>query len=576
MENNNTEIPEDLNIYKCKKVWVEFEGSSEFYVYENESCKNLDELLKKISEKFPKREIKKIIFEKDELNCQEWYDYQVKIKKTTKGNNNDGIELILSNLRDNIIKHQNIKIEKKDFNKDFIDNFEGLWFNIFKDFKIEYRITNRLLNTYSGDNFKKVKDKLHSQIKQKIKKYFGSTINELNKLFTNHYQSYYSYVDGLLGKIKIEPKPSVPRYTYEPKEQQDNIETEFIDLYLAAIMAMRLDADGGSEEIDLTLNTVQEDRFLLLFNIISNTTSVKRLVLANMKLLHVGSYGLGRTLRLNKTLEDIDISSCYLTNPSIQALLLGLEDSDSVIQRINLANNKFTPEVGPMIAKLLGFCPDLLHLNLSKNDIGKGWRNIFIKLRQLLTNAEGFLKNLIAIQSGVDDKGLSLLADILSHESCELELLNLSENSLNNDGGRKLFKGIGKNNSLLELILYSCNLDNFCIDYLYEGIYINHSLVIVNLYNNKITSKEKLLFFLGIAKGYYSNKHTNTIQHLDLSKNLVESKFSNKDKELIEVVKYLDACFIDISQNTEKTIETDEFAIAINNTVVNNHTKIFY
>jgi hypothetical protein len=496
----------------------------------------------------------------------------------------------LTIIAQDLIDAQNRKIppERKQYKKNFVDDFEQSWFKMLSSLNLEYRSIGRLLNTYSAENFKKIKEKVYDQVKDRIKSHFRQNEAFFDTTIKKHYENFHMYVlrniEKYLNKDKREKNQVAISYTYDKVQ---NYDSGFIDLIIMTMFVMRLDSEGGTEEIDLTMNYIAEDRVLLLCNIIGNCKSVKRLILNSNKFQHVGCYGLGRLLRFNRNLQELDISTNILSDACLECLIEGLEGSKSVLRRINLSGNKFTSHVGPVFARFLELFPELRHFNISKNDIGKGWRNIFLKMRQLLTESSCKLSGLYAIQSNMEERGLTLLSEVLKHDRCKLKLLNLSDNELNNRGGVDVFTALRYNKSLKQLILYNCNINNNYVDILYKGIYCNTSLLINNFYSNKITNKEKLLYILGIMKGCPTDgKHTNKMQHLDLSKNLLNKDnclFRDTDQDLINVIKHLDADYIDISQNIEKrtneqgvpVIET-EVSKEVAKTVLKNNTKILF
>jgi hypothetical protein len=473
-------------------------------------------------------------------------------------------------ISNNIIKKEKEKEKQNEiYTKNFVDFFSIAIVNILKEY-ISSKTIDRGLILYTLENMKRVKEKLIDQVKEKLQELFLNNLEKLNAIVISHAKEYYEY---LMRQIK-----TIPTYTYD--RLGEAIDPSLAEFFIAAMLSAKVDNDR-SEEIDVTMHIILEDRGLLLMSILTNTTTVKKLNLNNNKIQVPGLYGLGRLYKFNNTLIDVDLQFNNLNEACLEAFKNGLENGKTALVRLNLSNNpKISKECGKLVAFIIERSPALEHINLTKTELETGWVLIFLKIIELYTHSSCKITHIVAMQSKLEERGLAACAKALLHENCQIKSLSLSDNSLNNNGGRKLFESFKQNNTIEEFIAYNCDIgvDNSLVDLVYDAIFLNSSFIIVSIYNNKITDKAKLLKIISLARGdsEYMGR-LNRIKHLDVSKNLSEnSKFNVFESELCEIVRNLDTEVIDISQNVNTATKDDDIAKAVVECIEKRDVKIYY
>ena len=252
------------------------------------------------------------------------------------------------------------------------------------------------------------------------------------------------------------------------------------------------------------------------------------------------------TLKFNKFLEEINLSSNSLKNDGLKYIINGL-NKNTILKNLNISNNEINDK-GMIYFKNLQYCK-LITLNISNNSI----------------------KNI-----GLDILSKCLISDSLNN----LRTLNLSSCNLNFEGVKNFFRNIDLNHSISNLILNnnnlsdgnfsdleiylknmnikeiglgSCNLSKNIEDL--SSIIINsNTLKKVDLSHNSIDD-DTFIFFINLPK------NNSILKHIDFSKNFIT------DFSCVHFIQGL------ISNRTLKTINF--YDNQLNNNSANNLINVF-
>jgi hypothetical protein len=261
------------------------------------------------------------------------------------------------------------------------------------------------------------------------------------------------------------------------------------------------------------------DNSLTCISALKINESVTKVSFTMNKLGDEGCWGLGRVFNFNQKILDLDLSLNMMTDENLNSFLLGLGKAQTSLVKLNLSNNySLTKKSGKIIAQIIEKSPYLKYLNINKNPIESGFNFISNSLMKLFSEEKTSLQDLLALQIKLDSNSLKIFSEVLKHPKCTLKSLVLSENKLNNQGGCKLIRAVGKNSSLEELILYKCEIGNDMVDDLKFMLSNTKTLISVNLYENKINDPELFLELISYCQGQSANA-VNYLENPDSEEN---------------------------------------------------------
>jgi hypothetical protein len=374
-----------------------------------------------------------------------------------------------------------------------------------------YSIRKKFLN--DGECLKSKLKQIKNEITIKNYTEIDYSVNEiidnlLNKLFTDYEKSKEPKENSENYPIKNNSDKSSNNITTETQQsiQQTNMNAfiEFISILFLNVKTKTL------KEYDLSQNQLLKENAITCMTAIKNTgETMNKLTLSYNKFEDEGCWGLGRALFYNKNITDLDLSVNMLTDDNMASLLIGLNKSPTNLLRLNLSNNySLTKDSSIHIANLIRVCPNLKYLNLNKNPLGDGFNYISHTLIELYKHNLCALEDLLILQTKLDSDSLKVFSKVLSFPKCKLKTLVLSENNMNNQGGKSIFKAIEKNKSLEEIVMYKCELDNSLEEQILLALRKNSSLVSVNFYDNKLSDPDLLLEILNYGQSTFKSKST--------------------------------------------------------------------
>ena len=182
----------------------------------------------------------------------------------------------------------------------------------------------------------------------------------------------------------------------------------------------------------------------------------------NYKITSEEATKIGKAIKVNKTLQKLDISHNSISDDGAVAFSDGLKYNIS-LQELNISDNKITKEGAKMIGEAIKVNKTLQKLNISDNSIS--------------------------------NDGAAAFSDGLKY-NISLQELNMSQNKITNEGAKLLAEAIKVNTTLHTLDLYQYNINNklsFNMTVL-TAVYHNNTLMKLTLpcafYDRRLVSNE--------------------------------------------------------------------------------------
>jgi Ran GTPase-activating protein (RanGAP) involved in mRNA processing and transport len=166
----------------------------------------------------------------------------------------------------------------------------------------------------------------------------------------------------------------------------------------------------------------------------------------------------------------------------LPAFILSLEEN-SALKHLNLEGNQMARECGAAIAYLLQFNTTLEELyvgcNLLPDESGR-------EIANALSNNTS-LKHLSLHTNFLDVDSATTLSNILMDDGgCHLEFLDLSQNSIKDEGGTSLALALNTNTTLKTLLLSETKVTKQTCNFLGTALAVNATLQRLNVADNKI------------------------------------------------------------------------------------------
>ncbi len=347
------------------------------------------------------------------------------------------------------------------------------------------------------DDLKKLRDqKTIDLLKNKVKENINEDLTVLRMELKNFYEYRSNIINEFLGK--------------EIVSNEWNEDRVFNEILLTSLIAEKL---KNTNELDLTQNYIMGKNIQMIMSAMKFNNFIWKIVLNSNKIGEEGMFLLGRILHYNHKIIDLDISLNFLTDKAIGLFIKGIDNSFVNLQRLNLSNNNgLTYLSGDRLKEIIFLSPNLKTLNISRINLEKG---ILRVLEGLLLNQN--LEELICIYTQISDDILIEIANFFTqyNELIKLKKLNLSDNKFSANGPKEFFNSLCCNNTLKELIMYNCKMENQVFENFCKMIKSNTCLEKVNFYNNDFNSMDNIKKLLKIKKLNYFVKGINTFNNIN-------------------------------------------------------------
>jgi hypothetical protein len=159
---------------------------------------------------------------------------------------------------------------------------------------------------------------------------------------------------------------------------------------------------------------------------------------------HVGTAeAIGTMLHNASALRELYLLGCYMGSAGARHLADGLSSETSIVEKLDLSENKLGTEEAGILARVLLANQNLKSLKLYHNDIGdSGAFELAVALRQNNT-----LEHLDLFSNQIGSDGATALADALVANDA-LKDLDLGDNSIGDDGATSIAEMLASNESI--------------------------------------------------------------------------------------------------------------------------------
>ena len=448
------------------------------------------------------------------------------------------------------------------FNKFLISNF------IF-DYDLSNCVMHNLIFFYIEENMKHLKNML---IK---KEYINDDIN--NAIFNiNVNLEYIDYFILLLKNIRFQKleyyKDIIKNYKIEDKDLNDYIEKQFNNIndlnknlfidFLVLNFCLYFIKKNEQKEFRLCSTKILYNKVLSIFPCLNVVNYIKKISLSKNQGKGIMLYEISLNLQINKNIEEINFSMCKIDTNDLYFFYEAIENNViSQITEINLQENNLEKNSVFILSLLLNKLPNLKSLNLSYNNL-INLKIFFVKLLNLYKNNKSILENLYLINTNLNYESIYELINIIKLKKCKLKILCLNKININNIAGKKLLNNLKYNDSLQELYLFECDINNSSVYYI-KNLLIKCSLYKLDLLNHNISNFENIIKLFSktqIIKIDKNNCHYPTLYFLNLT--------NNQKKEY-------DICDIKLLNQINKNsgLIANIFLNIINNTNLRNITR---
>lgn len=259
----------------------------------------------------------------------------------------------------------------------------------------------------------------------------------------------------------------------------------------AAAVARLLGQNGALLNVNLEYNEVGGEGGKATAEALPKCTSLRQLVLRGNAMEDTAGVPIAHAINAS-SLELLDVSSCELGLPSLVAMCMACESSDSKLSHLYMSNMRMRhneAQKGVALGRMLKLnnslvCLDISKLQLSNDDVGYLVKGL---------NENSTLKSLSLAGNKLAWQGSTLLANYL-RENATLEELDVSANELHDNGAFAFRETLIMNSTLLYLNLSNCGIKDEGLLAIAEGLSANQSLEALHLWGNHFGQPSGQLF----------------------------------------------------------------------------------
>nr|XP_061796495.1 NLR family CARD domain-containing protein 3-like [Nerophis lumbriciformis] len=242
------------------------------------------------------------------------------------------------------------------------------------------------------------------------------------------------------------------------------------------LLACLLRSPSNLRHLDLSLNDLSDEGVEILSKGLASPNCIlKVLRLQWCQITKRGCVSLAEALKINPShLQELALSGNDLFDEGVEILSKGLASPDCILKVLELSGCKITKRGCVSLAEALKLkLPHLQELDLSENNLTDEGVQI---LSKGLASSHCILKFLRLQCCGITKRGCVSLAKALKLNLSHLQVLDLSDNDLFDDGVKSLFQGLASPDCILKVLrLRHCGITKRGCVSLAEAIKINPS-----------------------------------------------------------------------------------------------------
>ena len=259
------------------------------------------------------------------------------------------------------------------------------------------------------------------------------------------------------------------------------------------------------QKLDINNNSISDDGAAAISDGLKCNISLLELNMSYNKITNEGAKMIGEAIKVNKTLQKLHIRCNSMSDDGALAISDGLKCNIS-LKELNMSVNNITNEGTKTISEAIKVNKTLQKLDISYNSISNdGVAAISDSLKCNIS-----LKELNMSKNKIASKEAKVIGEAIKVNKT-LQKLDISLNSISDDGVAAISDSLKHNNSLQELNMLNNKITNEGAKLIAEAIKVNTSLHTLNLWQYKIN--DALSFNITVLTAVY---HNNTLMKLRL------------------------------------------------------------
>ena len=276
------------------------------------------------------------------------------------------------------------------------------------------------------------------------------------------------------------------------------------------------------QELALGDNCFQFRGIMKIAKALETVSGLTCLKVNNCNITDQAAEGIAYVLAQNTDLQVLDLNGNKLRTNGFGNIATGLQNNSS-LQELHLADNNATKTGAIYVAAIVSHSTNLQVLNLNGNNLQtEGTRVVLNNLRSISSLTKLYLSDNNITEDAADD-----IAVVLSHNN-NLQVLDLSTNSLNSMGIMKITKPLQNMASIAELHIGDNNIttDEGC-NYISTILSYNTYLTVLNLNGSTFQSAGIALLANGLQNTY-------TLLQLELANNKITKEAADDIAAIVD------------------------------------------
>ena len=425
----------------------------------------------------------------------------------------------------------------------------------FNDFKIMKYIFNYYMdgvnNYFIDDLSKTVNNFLSNELTTKkssmffnihcIKKYLAEEFDIVNKCQEEN--------ENEVQSIQLQSSINMTRYFFF---------TLFVYYKMITDSSMKYSRSNNNEKnkiintpftYDIEYGFMNVIYALMITSPIKIIKNIKNVSFRQNNLADIGLFEIGNALLFNKEIELLIYDKNLLRSYYFAYFTYVQRIFENYnIKEITFNNNIYIREdIDIILCEIIKHFKGLRVLSIANNELKSGIKNFCIELKKLYRVNKCQIEELNFNKCALNEESIYELSELLKCKKCKLKSLNLNKNNLKDIP--KIFKGISKNKSLVQLYVNKCQINNNMVNKINKIISLHENLEIMDVSKNCIKSSNQLIRLISRSKIIKDNvnpvveiKITNNHAHLyflDISQNpldYLQNKFIENIEDMIPIV----------------------------------------
>ena len=219
------------------------------------------------------------------------------------------------------------------------------------------------------------------------------------------------------------------------------------------------DADDEYEIGSIFISNLGND-FTTLGRCIGKNTHLNKLEVNIQSLANINiPRGFYNGLRRNSTIQTLMLR-CIVLGYVGNEILRAYQENSSQLIKLDILRANIQQNEAEHIALTLRSCTNLKHFNLWQCNITD---QKLVPIVEALLRGRTSLEKLYLNDNRIGNTGCQALATLLSHPNCNLQVIQISENNIHNEGAIIIANSVANNTKLMDLCMTGNPIDR-CVD----------------------------------------------------------------------------------------------------------------